>query len=304
MKLIEQVLDMDNLAEAWERVADNRGSPGVDRVSIRRFARNWEENLRRIRELVWSNRYKPARLRRTAVPKARGEGQRLLAIPIVADRVLQRAVLNVVDDLFDREFLDCSYGYRQGRGLRQAVAALLRYRDQGLVWVLDADIDECFDSLDQELLEGYLAEKLKDPVVMGLMHAWLVVGRRFRNPDRGIALGMPVSPLCCNVYLHRLDWELARNRWAVVRYADDLVVCCAARRQAEQAREVVSELLASLRLRLEPAKTRLASFEQGFEFLGVRFYRDGYSFLWEGKTIEVEGHVPAWMWGYMPEGYD
>jgi group II intron reverse transcriptase/maturase len=304
MKLIEQVMDMDNLAKAWQRVAENRGAPGVDQISIRRFARHWEENLRRIRDLVWTNRYKPAGLRRIAVPKSRGEGQRLIAIPIVADRVLQRAVLNVVDDLFDREFLECSYGYRQGRGLRQAVAALLRYRDQGLIWVLEADIDDCFDSLDQELLTGFLVEKLDDPQVMELMRAWLQVGCRFRNPDRGIALGMPVSPLCCNVYLHRLDWELARHRWAVVRYADDLVVCCAGQRQAEQAREVVADALADLHLRLEPAKTRVTSFEQGFEFLGVRFDRDSYSFLWAGKAIEVEGPVPAWIWGYMPEGYD
>ena len=237
MRLIEQILDMDNLTDAWERVADNQGAPGVDGVSIRRFARDWEANLRRIRDRVWTNRYKPARLRRTAVPKARSEGQRLIAIPIVADRVLQRAVLNIIDDLFDREFLDCSYGYRRGRGLRQAVAAVLRYRDRGWTWVLDADIDECFDSLDHGLLRGFLADKIDDPVVTGLMGAWLRVGRRYRNPDRGIALGAVVSPLCCNVTLHRLDWELVRNRWAVARYADDFVVCCPSRRQVEEARQ-------------------------------------------------------------------
>ena len=108
MKLIERVMDMDNLVEAWQRVAENQGAAGVDQISVRRFARHWEENLRRIRDLVWTNRYKPARLRRTVIPKSRGGGQRLIAIPILADRVLQRAVLNVVDDLFDREFLECS----------------------------------------------------------------------------------------------------------------------------------------------------------------------------------------------------
>ncbi len=304
MSLIERVLDMTNLQEAWERVAENQGAPGVDKVSIRRFARHWEENLRRIREQVWTNCYRPARLRRTAVPKRHSGGQRLIAVPIVADRVLQRAVLNVVDDLFDREFLECSFGYRKGRGVRQAVAALLRYRDRGLRWVLDADIDECFDSLDHELLEGFLAEKLGDPVVMGLMRAWLRVGRRFENPDRGIALGMPVSPLWCNIYLHRLDRELVRHRWAVVRYADDFVVCGDSRKQAEQAQQVVTDLLAPLRLRLEPSKTRITGFDEGFEFLGVRFYRDSYTFTWKDKEVEVHGPVPSWIWGYMPEGYE
>ncbi len=303
-RLIERVLDLDNLEEAWLNVAENQGAPGVDGVSIRRFARNWEENLRRIRNQVWTNCYKPAGLRRIAVPKGHGEGQRLISIPIVADRVLQRATLNVVDDLFDREFLECSYGYRQGRGVRQAVAALLRYRDQGLTWVLDADIDECFDSLDHRLLEGFLGEKIADPVVMGLMRAWLQAGRRFKNPDRGIALGMPVSPLWCNVYLHRLDWELVRNRWAVVRYADDFVTCCGSRKQTEQAQEVVSRVLADLRLRLEPAKTHITSFDEGFDFLGVRFSRDSYTFTWGGKEVEVVGPVPPWIWGYMPEGYE
>lgn len=304
MKLIEQVLDMDNLADAWERVADNRGAPGVDGISIRRFARNWEQNLRRIRDRVRTNRYKPAKLRRMAVPKRHNKGQRLIAIPIVADRVLQRAVLNVVDDRFDRRFLDCSYGYRRGRGVRQAVAAILRYRDRGLTSVLDADVDECFDSLDHELLQGFLAEKVRDPAMMNLMRAWLRVGRRFKNPNRGIALGMPVSPLWCNVYLHRLDWELVRNRWAVARYADDFVACCASRKQAEQAQRVVADVLADLRLQLEPTKTRITSFDEGFEFLGVRFYRDTYTFTWKDKEVEVSGPVPAWIWGYMPEGYE
>jgi group II intron reverse transcriptase/maturase len=303
MRLIERVLDMDNLQDAWERVADNQGAPGVDGVSIRRFARNWEANLRRMREQVWTHRYKPARLRRTAVPKRQGEGQRLIAIPIVADRVLQRAVLNVVDGCFDAEFLDCSYGYRKGRGLRGAVAALLRYRDRGLTWVLDADIDDCFPSLDHGLLESFLGDQVDDPVVMGLMRAWLRIGRWARNPDRGIALGMPVSPLWCNVYLHRLDWELVRNRWAIVRYADDFCVCCASRKRAEQAQRVVTDVLAGLRLQLEPAKTRITSFDEGFQFLGVRFYRDSYTFTWEDKEIEVRGPVPSWIWGYLPEGY-
>ena len=293
----------ENLEDAWERVADNRGAPGVDGVRIARFARNWEENLRRLRRLVWENRYKPSKLRRIAVPKSRG-GQRLLSIPTVADRVLQRAVLNVLDDVFERQFLDCSYGYRQGRGLRDAVQAILEHRDRGLVRVLDADIDECFDSLDHELLLGFLAEEVDDPLVMKLLRGWLRVGRRYRNPDRGIPLGSPISPLCCNVYLHRLDEVLVRNRWALVRYADDFIVCCRTEAQVYQVRGLVKEVLEGMKLRLEPNKTQITSFEEGFDFLGVRFEGDTYSYLWERKRIEVEGPVPRWLWAYMPEGYE
>jgi len=301
--LARRVLAWENLEDAWERVADNRGAPGVDGVRIARFARNWEENLRRLRRLVWENRYKPSKLRRIAVPKSRG-GQRLLSIPTVADRVLQRAVLNVLDDVFERQFLDCSYGYRQGRGLRDAVQAILEHRDRGLVRVLDADIDECFDSLDHELLLGFLAEEVDDPLVMKLLRGWLRVGRRYRNPDRGIPLGSPISPLCCNVYLHRLDEVLVRNRWALVRYADDFIVCCRTEAQVYQVRGLVKEVLEGMKLRLEPNKTQITSFEEGFDFLGVRFEGDTYSYLWERKRIEVEGPVPRWLWAYMPEGYE
>jgi group II intron reverse transcriptase/maturase len=301
--MIKQVLGWDNLCDAWERVADNRGAPGIDGVSIRRFARNWEENLRRLRELVLTHRYRPAKLRRIAIPKRAG-GQRLLSIPTVGDRVLQRAALNALDDIFERRFLDCSYGYRVKRSLKDAVGTILRHRDHGLVWVLDADIDECFDSLDHELLVGFLAEEVEDTMVMGLIRAWLKGGRRYRNPDRGIPLGMPLSPLCCNVYLHQLDWALVRRRWVLVRFADDFVVLGASRHQAEQAQEVVGGILDGLRLKLEPHKTRITSFDEGFEYLGVRFYQDSYTFTWEGKHFEVEGPTPRWLWGYLPTEYE
>ena len=301
--MIYQVLAWDNLCDAWERVADNRGAPGIDGMSIGRFARHWEEHLRRLRELVLGNRYRPGKLRRIAVPKRSG-GQRLLSIPSVADRVLQRAALNVLDDRFERRFLDCSYGYRVGRGLRDALADILRYRDRGLVWVLDADIDDCFDSLDHGLLLEFLAEEVHDPLLMGLIRAWLRIGRRTTNPDRGIPLGMPLSPLCCNVYLHRLDWALVRRRWKLVRFADDFVVCCASRSQAERGQGIVTEILDGLRLRLEANKTHITSFDEGFEYLGVRFEGDTYSFTWEGKHIQVEGPTPRWLWGYMPTEYE
>ena len=300
--LISECLAWPNLCNAWERVADNRGAPGIDGVSIRRYARHWEANLRTQRDLIWTNRYKPAKLRRVAIPKRSG-GQRLLSIPTVADRILQRAVLNIIDDLFEREFLPCSFGYRTGRSIKDALKALLRYRDRRLTQVLDADIDECFDSLHHDLLLQFLDETVSDSSLMRLIALWLHRGRRYRNPDRGIPLGMPLSPLCCNAYLHRLDSALVRNRWALVRYADDFVVCCASEFQAQRAQRLVETTLESIGLQLEPTKTSITSFKEGFDFLGIRFERDSYTFLYREKEIEVSGPVPHWLWGYVPRGY-
>lgn len=301
--MLSQTLAWPNLTDAWERVAENRGAPGADRVSIARFARNWEQNLRRLQELAAADRYRPGRLRRVSIPKS-GGGQRLLTIPTVADRVLQRALLNVVDDRWERRFLACSHGYRPGRGVRTALAEVLRFRNYGMGWVAEADIDDCFASLDHSLLRAFLAEEIADPRALALIDDWLALGRADTHPDRGIALGMPISPLLCNIYLHRLDWALVRGRWAVVRYADDFIICCHTRQQAEQALSVTSEILAGLRLRLEPSKSRVSSFDEGFDFLGIHFERDSYSFHWQQKRFVVEGLEPGWLWGYVPEGYE
>jgi retron-type reverse transcriptase len=138
---------------------------------------------------------------------------------------------------------------------------------------------------------------------MHLLRLWIRAGRRYKHPDRGIAQGMPVAPLLCNVYLHRLDQPLVLGRWKVVRYADDFIVCCRTEAEAQRAYERVAHILEGLKLRYEPRKTRLASFRQEFDFLGVRFSATSYSFLWEDKRFEITGPTPRWLWGYAPQGY-
>ena len=303
MNLLEEILDWSNLCAAWESVADNHGSPGPDGVNIYRFGRFWGANLHTLRELVRSNRYKPGGLRRVAIPK-QGGGERLLCIPNVGDRVLQRAALNVLQRDFESQFLPCSHGYRPQRGVRTALTDLLRLRDRGCVCVLDADIDDCFGSLDHQLLRQMLADTIEDGRVLQLLDRWIRQGRSRRHPDRGIALGMPVSPLLCNVYLHRMDFALTRRRWRLVRYADDFVICCRTEESAQRAHRVAAEVLAELRLQLEPSKTCVTSFDAGFEFLGIRFDDNEYRFLWKDKRLSVEHHAPHWLWEYLPAGYD
>jgi group II intron reverse transcriptase/maturase len=292
--LLDQILARANLAAAWEAVAGNEGVPGADKVRVERFARTWEERATALADAVRGNRYQPGRLRVTTIPKPDG-GTRRISIPTVADRLLQRAALQVLMERFEHKFLSCSYGYRPRRGVAQAVAAVIRYRDRGRRWVVEADIDDCFGSLDHTLLLDLLAQEVADWRVMQLMRWWLDAGRPQAGAARGIALGMPISPLWANVYLHELDWQLVRNRWPLVRYADDFVVLVESEAMGERALGVIERKLADLKLRLEPTKTRISSFTDGFDFLGVHFQGDEYSFNWARKRITIEGDFD-WLW--------
>jgi len=303
MRLIDLILQPDNMRAAWEQVAAKKGAAGIDRVSIKRWRRNWEERLVNLAAAVRANTYQPQPLQRFTRPKPDGS-LRHLANLTVTDKVLQRAALRVLDDHFDRQFLDCSYGYRQGRGVRDAVPAIIRYRDAGLQWVLDADIDECFDSFDHELLLQFVREEVDDPIVLRLIEQWLRVGRRDPDEARGIPLGAVISPLLCNVYLHRLDLGLTERGYALVRYADDFCAFCAARARAEAAGQDTEQILAEIKLCLEPRKTAITHFDRGFDYLGLHFYRDTYSFVAAGKRIEVEGDFDSTLfYDYVPEGY-
>lgn len=300
--LAERVLAHENLRAAWEEVAERRGAPGVDDVSIRRWRRNWEERTVALGRAARANTYLPSPLRRFSRPKRSG-GYRHFAIPTVTDRVLQRAVLRVLDDRFEEIFLDCSYGYRAGRSVADAVRQIVLLRENGYRWVLDGDIDECYDSFDHELMVRFFEEEVHDPIVRRLVQQWLEVGRRDPEVPRGIPLGAVISPLLCNVYLHRVDLCMTDLGYRLVRYADDFCIFCESERRARQALSDVAEALERLRLRLEPNKTRIASFDAGFEYLGVRFERDEYSYQWKDKRIEVEGDFDWLFYDYVPDGY-
>jgi group II intron reverse transcriptase/maturase len=287
---------------AWEEVASQGGAPGVDGVSVKRWRRRWEERLVNLARSVKANTYHPQPLRRFSRPKDSG-GYRHFAIPTVTDRVLQRAVLRVLDDGFERVFLDCSYGYRPGRSVADAVRQIVLLRVNGFRWVLDADIDECFDSLDHELTQRFFEQHVKDPIVRRLIGQWLEIGRRDPDVPKGIALGAVVSPLLCNVYLHRLDVRLTELGYREIRYADDFCVFCESQEKAREAWSDTAAILGELRLALEPNKTAIASFDDGFDYLGVWFERDVYSYQWRDKRIEVEGGFDWLFYDYLPDGY-
>ncbi len=306
--MINNVLKWDNLRAAWRQVQSNKGAPGVDEVTLARWERYWETNLHRLREQVSANTYHPSRPRRFKVLKDDGSF-RELSILTVTDRVLQRATLNALEPIFERRFLNCSYGYRPNRSVAHAVTTVVRERERGKHWVLDADIHQCFESLDHEVICGLLWPDVTDAVVRRLMELWLETGAALPRRKgasrgrRGVPLGAVVSPLLCNVVLHELDAALTRAGWTVVRYADDFVVLTETDGQALVAWEEAEYALDGLKLKINEEKTRVASFEDGFKFLGVTFKGDEYAYVHGQKQVRVKGPTVKLLHNYLPDFY-
>jgi group II intron reverse transcriptase/maturase len=294
MSLLQHTLKMPNLRRAWVEVSANDGAAGVDHETIAVWARNWEARLAALAADVRAGLYRPGELRELLVPKASGDGLRLLRIPTITDRVLQRAVLQVLHPIVEPQFLPCSYGYRPGRGVPDAVRAITHLRRQGYTWVIDADIDDFFHQVDHELLASFLDEDLPDDSLIALIMRWNKTDCLTPTCDRGIPMGSPLSPLLANVYLHRLDQAVTAAGFPLVRYADDFIVLAAWPDGRAAAYERVGRALAALKLRYEPRKTRLASFDDGFDFLGVHFEETWYWYLYDDKRIEVRSEGDEW----------
>ena len=303
MQFIKQVLSHDNMRAAWEEVSSKNGAPGIDGVSVKRWRRRWEENLYNLAESVWANTYQPSPPKCFYIPKKSG-GWRKISILTVTDRVLQRAVLRIVDDFFEMSFLDCSFGYRQGRGLRDAVARIIELRDRGYWWVLDADIDDCFNQLDHDLIKKYFRQTVSDPILNRLAAQWLRAGVKTKNHKTGISMGSVISPLFCNLVLHQLDRAIVMGGWETVRYADDFCVFARSSQEIDKVYKYVNKKLHQLKLRYESRKTHLTNFDQGFVFLGVTFVGDEYSFDSNLKHIIVRGDFDKNLFvDYHPKGY-
>jgi group II intron reverse transcriptase/maturase len=293
------------MRKAWNEVEENRGVGGVDRVSIKVWARNYEERLMDLITQVRSNTYKPRKLKLRKIPKRIPGEFRMLRIPTIDDRVLQRAFLHVIQPRFEKRFMDCSYGYRWKRSIKTAVERILVIRENDRRWVLDADIDEFFNSVDHELLLEFLHEDMKDHSLMPWIKRWLKLGCLDPKKRVGIPLGSPLSPMWANIFLHRLDQVVVRDHgWDMVRYADDFLVFARDRDELEEIHQVVGETLERLHLRYEPNKTRLTNFEAGFDFVGVHFEGEQYSYVYQDKEITAHGTAVDWLFGmYGPEEY-
>ena len=274
--LFDQLTTLPTLVRAFDRVEENQGAPGVDVETIEEFGAFLEPNLLALRQELMSGHYRPRPLLRVYIDKEDGT-QRPLSIPTVRDRVAQTAATLVLTPVLDPEFEDVSYAYRPGRSVDQAVQRILTLRDRGYHWVLDADIQRYFDEIPHHRLLECLRQYVPDERVLTLVQQWLTVevqdqGKRFRLA-KGVPQGSPLSPLLANLYLDRFDEAHIKHGHKLVRFADDFVILCKSRPQAEAALELSEAVLQELQLSLHPQKTRITNFDQGFRYLGVQFLR-------------------------------
>jgi RNA-directed DNA polymerase len=275
--LMDKVYLRRNLEAAWRRVASNGGAAGVDKVSIKRFAAHQERYLSELEQALRTGSYRPQAVRRVYIPKPGGK-QRPLGIPAVKDRIVQTALKQVLEPIFENEFLDMSYGFRPGRGCKDALRHVDRLLKSGYTWVVDADFASFFDTIPHVSMMERLKEYLSDGRVLALLERYLkqgiLDGMTHWTPTQGTPQGAVASPLLANIYLHKLDKELVKAGYQVVRYADDFVILCQNREQAQQALSQVQAWTHANGLRLHPDKTHLGNCleaGQGFEFLGYRF---------------------------------
>ncbi len=276
--LYDKVYRDDVLHRAWERVRRNRGAAGVDGVTIAQVeAAGVDQFLSVLAKEIKAERYYPLPSRRVWIPKPQGD-QRPLGMPALRDRIVETAAKIVLEPIFEADFMDCSYGYWPKRSAHQALDRLRDEVRRGRRWVVDTDIKSFFDVLDDQRLMECLRERLNDRRILRLLHGWLKAGvldgQTLLHPEVGTPQGAIISPLLANVYLTRLDraWEREhRSQGVLLRFADDLVILCWTRTEAEAALQTLRQVLATLGLEVAEAKTRIVQLKPenpGIDFLG------------------------------------
>jgi RNA-directed DNA polymerase len=277
--LMDKVYALGNLRMAFQQVKANGGAAGVDHQTVKMFERQLERNLGTLSQSLKDESYRPQAVRRVCIPKPGGKEKRPLGIPTVRDRVVQAALLAVLEPIFERDFAAHSYGFRPNRGCLDALRRVDNLLKAGYSWVVDADLKGYFDSIPHSPLKQRVAEKVSDGKVLKLVDAFLTAKvmetAEGWTPPKGTPQGAVVSPLLSNIYLDPLDQKMATKGIEMVRYADDFVILCRSEAEAKQALGQVQEWTVSAGLQLHPQKTRIVDARQagGFDFLGYHFER-------------------------------
>jgi RNA-directed DNA polymerase len=275
--LMERVCERANLQAALKRVRKNKGSAGIDGMTVDELPKHLKTHWPALREQLLAGAYQPSLVRRHAIPKS-GGGARELGIPTVVDRFIQQAILQVLGPRFDPTFSQHSYGFRPGRSAHDAIVQAQRYVNERRRFVVDVDLETFFDRVNHDVLMGRLAKRIEDKRLLGLIRRYLEAGMMADGVAvqryEGTPQGGPLSPLLANVLLDEVDKELEKRGHAFVRYADDCNVYVRSRRAGERVMELLRRLYAGLRLRVNEAKSAVDR-PQNRKLLGYSFWNAG-----------------------------
>ncbi|MDE5791405.1 MAG: group II intron reverse transcriptase/maturase [Muribaculaceae bacterium] len=290
MKLIEKILDKDNVRIALEKVIANKGGAGIDGMKVEDLRDYMNENWPSIKESIHERSYKPAPVRRVEIPKPNG-GVRKLGIPTVVDRTLQQSIVQILTPIFETEFQDNSYGFRPGRSCEQAIMKLIEYLNEGYEWIVDIDLEKFFDNVPQDKLMSYVGRVIHDPDTESLIRKYLKSGVMENGIYEATELGTPqggnLSPLLSNVMLDELDKELAKRGLRYVRYADDCVIAVGSSASANRVMHTITKWIEQkLGLKVNATKTHVCR-PNKLKYLGFGFYKSPQTKKWTARPHET-----------------
>jgi RNA-directed DNA polymerase len=278
--LLDKTHSPANLQSAFTKVWRNGGSAGTDGQTVAHFERHAEAELQRLHDSLREGKYRPQPVRRAWIAKPGSTEKRPLGIPAVRDRIVQGALRHVLEPIFEADFAEHSYGFRPGRGAKDALRRVDTLLQAGHDWVVDADLKSYFDTIPHERLLTLVKQRVADGRVLALVESFLRAGvleeaKDWQPTERGTPQGGVISPLLANVYLNPLDHQMAQACWEMVRYADDFVILCRSEGEAQSALAAVRTWVSEAGLTLHPEKTRIVDATQrgGFDFLGYHFER-------------------------------
>lgn len=290
MKLIERILDKDNVRIALEKVIANKGAAGIDGMKVEELRDYMNANCPSIKQSILERSYRPAPVRRVEIPKPNG-GVRKLGIPTAVDRTLQQSIVQILTPIFETEFQENSYGFRPGRSCEQAVLKLLEYLNEGYEWIVDIDLEKFFDNVPQDKLMSYVGRVIHDPDTESLIRKYLKSGVMENGMYEATELGTPqggnLSPLLSNVMLNELDKELVKRGLRYVRYADDCVIAVGSGASANRVMHTITKWIEQkLGLKVNTTKTHVSR-PSKLKYLGFGFYKSSQTKQWTARPHET-----------------
>ena len=278
MRLLDEVLDGRNLADAMNKVIANKGAGGIDKITTEKFKEEFAKgniNFEEIKEQIRNRKYNPSAVRRVYIPKANGD-KRGLGIPTVMDRIIQQAIVQVLTPIYEEQFSNSSFGFRPGRSCEMAVIKLLEYFNDGYTWVVDIDLEKFFDSVCHDKLISIIMKTIHDGELVSLIRKYLVAGVMENGVISPTKVGTPqggnLSPLLSNIMLNELDKELEKRGLRFARYADDCIIVVQSEKAANRVMESITKFIEKkLGLKVNVEKSKVARPNQ-IKYLGFGFY--------------------------------